>query len=523
MTQTQIQEQRQEQRLQQSISQQQLLKAQLVELPIQQLAERIETEMHDNPALETTPDDDDLLYGDGDYASSGDGEDLSDSFEEEREREERSDALDAALENIGRDDEDLPVYQGGQPVGEREQDMVYGDTQSFYDVLLEQVGEMELNEQERYVMEYLIRSLDDDGLLRIPLDTIADELAVYHNIELTPEQIENILKRLQQLDPPGIGARTLQECLLLQIDRRSPHQPPPEGEARKPLYSAEKNPFGGGLWGLAREVISNYFDEFTKKHWHKIQQAMGLSDLQRETLMNELRRLNPKPGASMGETIGRSMQQITPDFIVDTQDDGTVTFTLNNGEVPRLQVSPSFADLLKEYQTNKEGMSRQLKEALLYTKQKVDAAQNFIDAIQARRRTLTLTMKAIIHLQHRFFEEGDEGLLRPMILKDVAERTGLDLSTISRVSNSKYVQTRWGTFPLKFFFSDGFVTDTGEELSTREIKAALRDIIEGEDRHKPLSDEALSAALSAKGYPIARRTVAKYREQLGIPVARLRK
>jgi RNA polymerase sigma-54 factor len=225
----------------------------------------------------------------------------------------------------------------------------------------------------------------------------------------------------------------------------------------------------------------------------------------------------------MGEAVGRSMQQITPDFIVDTQDDGTLTFTLNNAELPQLQVSQSFADLLTDYQQNKQALTRQMKEALLYTKQKVDAAQGFIEAVKARRRTLTLTMKAILALQHRFFEDGDEASLRPMILKDVAAKTGLDLSTISRVSNSKYVLTRWGIFPLKYFFSDGFLTDTGEELSTREIKAALRDIIDGENKHKPLSDDAISRELRRRGYPVARRTVAKYRDQLCIPVARLRK
>ena len=225
----------------------------------------------------------------------------------------------------------------------------------------------------------------------------------------------------------------------------------------------------------------------------------------------------------MGEVVGRSMQQIIPDFIVDTQDDGTVTFTVNSGEIPQLQVSQSFADLLKDYQQNKEGLTRQMKEALLYTKQKVDAAQSFIEAVRTRRRTLSLTMKAIIQLQHRFFEDGDEASLRPMILKDVAAKTGLDLSTISRVSNSKYVLTRWGMFPMKYFFSDGFVTESGEELSTREIKSILRDIIETEDKRHPLSDDALSEALKQRGYPVARRTVAKYRDQLGIPVARLRK
>lgn len=497
MAQSQIQEQKQEQRLQQSVSQQQMLKSYLIELPIQQFAERIETEMHDNPALESDSENPDLQ----DYSDFPDSPETSDDFDVQREREERSDALDAALENIGRDDEDLPVYHGGHSSADEREEMVYGQTQSFYDELLEQVGEMELSEQERYVMEYLIRSLDDDGFLRTPLENIADELAIYHNIDLSTGQLEMVLKKLQRLDPPGIGARTLQECLLLQVNRR------------------EKS----AVTQLMEKVLTDYFDEFKKKHWDKISQLMDMDDLQAETVFHELRRLNPKPGAAMGETIGRSMQQITPDFVVDTQDDGTVTFSLNNGDVPQLQVSQSFADLLKEYQTNKDGLSRQMKEALLYTKQKVDAAQSFIDAVQVRRRTLTLTMKAIIQLQHRFFEEGDEALLRPMILKDVAERTGLDLSTVSRVSNSKYVQTRWGIFPLKYFFSDGYVTESGEEFSTREIKAALREIIDAEDKRKPLSDDALSEALKEKGYPIARRTVAKYREQLGIPIARMRK
>jgi RNA polymerase sigma-54 factor len=497
MPQGQIQEQKLEQKLQQSISQQQLLQSQLVELPIQQLMERIETEMHDNPALETNSEDSDFP----EFSEPTETTDNSDDFDTQREREERSDALDAALENIGRDDEELPVYHGGISTAEEREDMVVGDTQSFYDQLLEQVGEMELTDRDRYVMEYLIRSLDDDGLLRTPLENITEELAIYHSIDISTTEIEHVLHRLQQLDPPGIGGRSLQECLLLQIERKTTSH----------------------LTDLMRRVITDYFDAFTKKHWDKIQRALSLSDLQTDELLRELRRLNPKPGAAMGETIGRSMQQITPDFIVDTMDDGTLSFSLNTGDVPQLQVSQSFADLLKDYQNNKEGLSRQMKEALLYTKQKVEAAQSFIDAVKMRRRTLTLTMKAIIRLQHRFFEEGDESLLRPMILKDVAEKTGLDLSTISRVSNSKYVQTRWGTFPLKYFFSDGYVTESGEELSTREIKAALREIVEAEDKRKPMNDEALCDALKQKGYPIARRTVAKYREQLGIPIARLRK
>ena len=524
MAQTQIQEQKQEQRLQQTISQQQLLVSQLVELPITQLVERINTEMNDNPALEPTPEDPEYM----DIADEGyDNDDTPDDYDSLREREERADALDAALENIGRDDEELPVYQGGHSTAEEREEMVYGASQSFYEQMAEQVGEMELTPRERYIMEYLIRSLDDDGLLRTSLPTIGDELAIYHNIDATEKEIEGVLAKLQQLDPPGIGARSLQECLLLQIDRkqeelRMKNEPAARAKAQTPGLQPQAASISYLLEQM-REIISNHFDEFTKKHWDKIQQAMALTDSQVEALQHELRRLNPKPGASMGEVVGRSMHQITPDFIVDTQDDGTVTFQLNTGDMPQLQVSQSFSDLLKEYQQNREGLSRQMKEALLYTKQKVDAAQGFIEAVRTRRRTLTLTMKAILQLQHRFFEDGDEASLRPMILKDVAARTGLDKSTISRVSNSKYVQTRWGMFPLKYFFSDGLKTESGEQLSIREIKAVLRELIEGEDKKKPLTDDRLSELLDQRGYPIARRTVAKYREQLGFPVARLRR
>ena len=500
MAQNQIQELKQEQKLQQSISAQQLLQAQLIELPLTQLVERVETEMHDNPALESASDDE----WSSDFSSTSDGGFDSDTpadYEEQREQEERSDALDAALENIGRDDEELPVYHGGMASGEEREEMVYGASLSFYDQLYQQMSETRLTDEEREVMEYLIGSLDDDGLLRKDLASISDELAIYHNIEVSEQTIEAVLLKLQEFDPAGIGARSLQECLLLQIDRRDDSR----------------------LKELMHRIIQDFFDEFIKKHWSKIAQSLNLDDLQTAQLQKELHRLNPKPGASMGEVVGHSMQQITPDFIVETQDDGTVTFSLNSGDVPQLQVSQSFADLLKDYQQNKSSMTRQMKEALLYTKQKVEAAQSFIEAVRTRRRTLTVTMRAIIQLQHRFFEDGDEASLRPMILKDVAAKTGLDLSTISRVSNSKYVQTRWGVFPLKYFFSDGFVSENGEELSTREIKSTLRDIIDAEDKHHPLSDDQLSDELKRRGYPVARRTVAKYRDQLGLPVARLRK
>lgn len=500
MAHSQIQVQSQEQALKQTqtFSQQQLLQAQLVELPIAQLVERVRAEMDDNPALEVATGDEPT-----DWKTEESGEELTseEDFASQHEREERQSALDDALAGIGRDDEELPVYHGGQNSQEEREEMVYGETTSFYDLLKEQMGEIELTPREADIMEYLIGSLDDDGLLRKSTDSICDELAIYHNVDVTHAEIEQVLRKLQDFDPAGIGARSLQECLLLQIHRREDSR----------------------LRELMEKVISQYFEEFTKKHWDKIQQALGLSDIQADALMAELRKLNPKPGASLGESVGRSMQQITPDFIVDTQDDGTVTFHLNNGEVPELYVSQSFADTLKEYQNNRDNMSRQMKEALLYTKKKVDAAQGFIEAIRVRRHTLTETMKAIILIQHRFFEDGDEASLRPMILKDVAERTGLDLSTISRVSNSKYAQTRWGMFPLRYFFSDSYVTESGEELSTRQIKVALRDIVEGEDKKRPLSDDDIKMELTRQGFPIARRTVAKYREQLGIPIARLRK
>ena len=494
----QIQEQRltESQKLAQSISHQQLLQASLVELPVTQLVDRINTEMNDNPALDIDYDAQEAP----DYPDYTDDNEATD-YEVNNEREERQSALDEALAGIGRDDEDLPVYHGGNDVAEEREEIVYGETTSFYDQLKEQVGETNLTERQRDIIEYLIGSLDDDGLLRKSLDVICDELAIYHNLDTTPQEIEEVLTILKNFDPAGIGAQSLQECLLIQISRR------------------EKST----VKALMQKVIADYFEEFTKKHWDKIQQTLELTDIQAKALFGELRKLNPRPGASMGETVGRSLQQITPDFIVDTQDDGTITFTLNNGEIPELKVSQSFVDSMKEYQENKDHLSRQTKEALLYIKKKVDAAQGFIEAIKARRHTLAVTMQAIITLQRQFFLDGDEASLRPMILKDVAEYTGLDLSTISRVSNSKYAQTRWGTFPLRHFFSDSYVTESGEELSTRQIKAALRDIIEAEDPKSPLSDDALREELTKKGFPIARRTVAKYREQLGIPIARLRR
>lgn len=490
--------QTQEQKLAQiqRLSQQQMLQVKLLEMPLTELEESIQIELDDNPALETSNEDD---YGVSDHNEHEDDNALTD--EEKTEREEREEALDHALENMGFDDE-MPNYANKSDSNNADyEEMIYGDTVSFYDKLKEQMGEIELSEEQQAVMEYLIGSLDDDGLLRKSLDTIADELAIYNGIDVSEEELERVLLMLQHFDPAGIGARSLQECLLLQVERRSDSL----------------------LKKLMEQVLTDYYNEFIKKHWDKIKAQLSLNEAQTEALRNELHKLNPKPGASLGETQGRSVQQITPDFIVETNDDNTVSFSLNRGNLPELSVSTSFSDMVQEYKTNKQNMSKQTKEALLYAKEKVERAQGFIEAVKQRRNTLQQTMKAIINWQLKFFQEGDEADLKPMILKDIADKTGLDISTISRVSNMKYAQTKWGTFPLRFFFSDGYTNDEGTEMSTRKIKISLKEIIEAEDKTKPMSDDALTKLMAKRGFPIARRTVAKYREQLGIPVARLRK
>lgn len=509
MTQKLIQTQEQKLQQLQRLSAQQMLQVKMLEMPLNELEDNINAELDDNPALETENPDDALMGEDNEDRSALDDSDNSnddefgdDAYEAQSEKEERKDELDQALESIGKDDQ-MPDYNTDRYNTQNAdyEEMVYGNTTSFYDKLKEQMDMQILTDKEKQIMEYLIGSLDEDGLLRKDLDSICDELIIYHNIDVSEKEIEHVLHKLQSFDPAGVGGRSLQECLLLQVKRL------PKGVLRKTM----------------EEVFEDYFDEFTKKHWDKIKSGLELNETQLETLKDEIRKLNPKPGASLGETDGRNMQQINPDFIIDTADDGTITFTLNRGNMPELTVSPSFTDMIETYKRHKDQMSRKDKEALLYAKEKVDKAQGFIEAIRQRRHTLIITMKAIIDIQRQFFLDGDEADLKPMILKDVAERTKLDISTISRVRIEKYVQTKWGIFPLKFFFTDSYTTEDGEELSTRKIKIALQHLIENEDKKKPLSDDAISKVMKEKGFPIARRTVAKYREQLGIPVARLRK
>lgn len=489
--------QTQEQKLiqQQRLTQQQMLQVRLLEMPLAELEQSVQAEIDDNPALETTPSEDTDL-------SESSEPDTAESYEESIEREERADALDTALQNMGGDDE-MPEPESNKyyTSSAELEEITYGDQRSFYDQLKEQMRETELTAHQQDIMEYLIGSLDSDGLLRKPLDTIADELAIFHSMDVSEKEVEEILTLLQGFDPAGIGARSLKECLLLQIERR------PDTPIRR--------------WML--EVITHYFKEFMNKQWSRISEHLNLSDELLNQVQTEILKLNPKPGSSMGETEGRNLQQITPDFVVDTNDDGTISFYINKGRVPDLYVSPSFSNLLKGYQENKQSMSRQDKQALLYAREKVERAKGYIDAVKQRRHTLYITMKTIIDLQRQFFLEGDENDLKPMVLKDIAERTGLDISTVSRVCNSKYAQTRWGIFRLRHFFSEGVKTESGEEMSTRKLKAVLHEMISSEDPKKPLNDDQLAREMKNQGYAIARRTVAKYREQLGIPIARFRK
>lgn len=481
----------------QTLSPQQVLAVKLLELPVVELEDRVRAELLENPALEEgkeeTQAEDGYDDGTNGETSMEDGGDTG---------------YDSLSDYLNEDDiPDYKLQENNRSRDEQAEEIPFSDTTSFYQTLKEQLGEHELTDHRRELAEYLIGSLDDDGLLRKPLDSICDELAIYAGIETTPQELEEVLKVIQDFEPAGLGARNLKECLLIQIRRKMEQQ-----------HAA-----GDLLLRTEERIISNCYEEFTRKHWEKIGQKLGVDEDLLHCAIREICRLNPRPGASLGETIGKNMQQIVPDFIVETYDDGTIHLSLNNRNTPELRMSRDFREMVEEHTRNKANQTKESKDALFFLKQKMDAAQSFIDAVKQRQNTLTVTMQAIIDLQRPFFLEGDESLLRPMILRDVAERTRLDISTISRVSNSKYVQTNFGIYPLKFFFNDGYVTGDGEEMSVREIRKILRECIDSEDKKKPYTDDELTEMLAQKGYPIARRTVAKYRQQMNIPVARLRK
>lgn len=477
----------------QTLSPQQILVVKLLELPTVELEERIHSEILDNPALE-------------EGREKAENEDESTDYENSEDGSEENNASSNEDLSLGdyRTEDDIPDYKLQEHNHSRDEvaeEIPFSDNVSFYEILKDQLQMQNLSDNERQIAEYLIGSLDDDGLLRKSMDSILDELAIYQGIYTTEEELNKALKVIQQFDPAGIGARDLQECLLLQIQRKAP----------SPLRQIEL------------DIIGKCCDEFTRKNKERILQKLDITEEQYNEAVAELTKLNPRPGSSLGEAMGKNLQQIIPDFLVETYDDGTITLNLNNRNVPELRLSRQFTELLDEHTRNKANQSKASKDALLFLKQKVDAAQGFINAVKQRQQTLMTTMQAIIDLQRPFFLEGDESLLKPMILKDVAERTGLDISTISRVSNSKYVQTNYGIYSLKYFFSDGYTTEDGEELSVREIKRILKECVDQEDKSKPYTDDELADLLKAKGYPIARRTVAKYRQQLNIPVARLRR
>lgn len=483
-------EQTQAQQQIQTLSPQQILAVKLLELPTVELEERIHAELLDNPALEEGKEPSAEAEEQDSYLD-GDAERDSDSSE------------DLSLGDY-RTEDDIPDYklqENNRSKGETAEEIPFSDSISFYETLKEQLDMQHLTPEERQLGEYLIGSLDDDGMLRKSTEALLDELAIYQGVYTTAEELEHVLSIIQDFDPAGIGARDLQECLLLQIKRKE----------NTPLKQVEL------------DIISKCCDEFTKKNKERIMQKLGISEETYQAAVAELTKLNPRPGSSLGEVIGKNMQQIIPDFIVDTEEDGTISLSLNNRNVPELRLSREFSEMLDEHTRNKANQSKESKDAMMFLKQKVDAAQGFINAVKQRQQTLLSTMQAIIDLQRPFFQEGDESLLRPMILKDVAERAQLDISTVSRVSNSKYVQTNFGIYSLKFFFSDSYTTESGEELSVREIKRILKECVDQEDKQKPYTDDELADILKEKGYPIARRTVAKYRQQLNIPVARLRR
>lgn len=475
-----------QQKLLQKLSPQQIQVIKLLEIPTLQLEQRIKKELEENPVLELESDnpsnEEENEIRDDDNDNDVDNEEFTfdDYYDEE---EDNIPSYKLNTNNYSKDDKyiDIPFSVGT----------------TFHEFLYEQLGVIELSEEKHLLAEYIIGNIDDDGYLRRDLLAISDDLAFNMNIEVSEDKLYDILMIVQELDPPGVGARDLRECLLIQLKRKK-----------------------GDDLETARIIVKDYFDEFTKKHYSKIQNRLDLSDDDLKHSIDQILKLNPKPGSSYSNPLNKSNQHIVPDFILENVD-GELSLSLNQRNVPDLKINDTYLSML--HALGKSQKNKNQKEAMLFVKQKLDSAKWFIDAIQQRQTTLLLTMSEIINFQKEYFQEGDETKLKPMILKDIAERTNLDISTISRVSNSKYIQTHFGIYPLKYFFSEGMQKDDGEEVSTREIKKILQECIEGENKRKPLTDEKLAKILKDKSYNIARRTVAKYREQLGIPVARLRK
>jgi RNA polymerase sigma-54 factor len=459
----------------------------LLEVPTLQMEQRIKKELEENPALEEGTEEEEIP-----------SESEEDQFEE-NDKDQEEFTLDDYIE-----EDEIPEYKlqsnNYSKDEEKKSEIPFSVGFSFHEHLESQLGLRDLTDKQKILGEYILGNIDEDGYLRRELINIVDDLAFLQNVETTESELEEVLKIIQDLEPAGVGARTLRECLLLQIEKRDISQPSMK---------------------LAYTILDQHFEEFTKRHYDKIIIRLGITENELKAAIDEVLRLNPKPGGVYSDPFNKTSQPIIPDFILELSEDG-FDLHLNSKNLPELRLSSAYSEMLHSYSKDKS-QKKEMRDAVLFVKQKIDSARWFIDAIKQRQNTLLLTMNAILEYQQEYFIDGDETKLKPMILKDVAEMTGLDISTISRVANSKFVQTHFGIFPLKFFFSEGLQTDSGEEVSTREIKRILQDCIENEQKRRPLTDESLTDILQEKGYQIARRTVAKYREQLNIPVARLRR
>ena len=475
-----------QQKLQQKLSPAQIQVIKMLEIPTLELEERIRQELEENPALE-------------------EGAEMTESADE---YEDDFNGDEGSNDDIDFDDympdDDIPDYKlktSNSSKDDKNDSIPFSVGMTFHEFLQDQLGLQDLSEKEYALAEYVIGNIDEEGYLRRTAEAMVDDIVFQTGIQTTDEEMNHIVHVIQQFDPAGVGASDLQESLLLQLERKTNT---PEIE-------------------FAKKIVKDYFDEFSKKHYDKITKALNIDEETLRNVINEITRLNPKPGSAWsGNVLERSMSTIVPDFILENND-GKLTVHLNNSNVPELRVSNTYNEMMQDYAGNKQNQTKEMKDAVMFVKQKIDSAKWFIDAIRQRQQTLLITMQAIVDFQYKFFLEGDETFLKPMILKDIADITGYDISTISRVSNSKYIQTEFGIYPVKYFFSESMTNESGEEVSTREIKKILQECVEHEDKQKPMNDDKLAEVLKEKGYNIARRTVAKYREQLNIPVARLRK
>ena len=479
-----------QQKLLQKLSPQQIQFIKLLQIPTVMLDSRIKEELEENPALE-----------DGSLSNAEEIPEYQLEDDDKINPEERTEQEEFNIDDYIQDDDQDDGYKmmsDNDSDDEDKKEMPIAVSTSFHDTLVSQLSLSVMDDHEFMVAQQILGSLDDDGYLRRPINALVDDLAFSQNINTTEEEVEHLLEVIQNFDPAGVGARSLQECLLLQLKRKDIQH--------KPIK-------------IAIEIVRDYLDEFTKKHYDKLEKSLNISSEELREAIQEILRLNPKPGNSYADN--NKQLQVIPDFII-TKNDNYLLLTLNSKNAPELRVSRSYQEMFQTYDQASQ-KDKKMKEAVQFVKQKLDSAKWFIDAIKQRQQTLIKTMNAIMNFQYDYFLTGDDRKLRPMILKDIADQVQMDISTVSSVANSKYVQTEFGTFLLKAFFSEGIQTDSGEEVSNREVKKILEECISGEDKRKPLADERLAEILKERGYNIARRTVAKYREQLNIPVARLRK